>query len=121
MLLVASFILSASCGADGLNQSSASLRGGSAVLPTNPLEDCDSGCGTQTQTNDLSCPTYWAGARLLCGQGTICPKLGMTCSYPNSGDGTADGGWSTAMMFCTDLHALSSGLDAGTGLWTCAQ
>lgn len=118
---IVALTLFAACGPEGLNQPQG-LRPSSAANVTAATHDeSDGGCGGAPEANDSSCPATWAGARALCSQGTICPALGSSCSYPNSGDGLPDGTWSTASLLCTDIHASALGLDAGIGVWTCAQ
>ncbi len=75
-------------------------------------------CSYAPITNDSACPaTYSYGL-----SGKPCAPVGMMCGYPGVGDGTADGCFSTAALWCrADADAGDGGADAGGGTWIAAQ
>jgi hypothetical protein len=122
LLAVVSLAFVCGCGRDGLDPVPGPAHQDPVVAPSTTVHDeSDGGCGGPPQVNDPSCPLDWVAARSLCSQAQPCTTLEKSCGYPNSGDRKADGTWSTALLVCTDIHAALLGLDAGTGVWTCAQ
>ncbi len=77
-------------------------------------------CSYAPLANDPACPasyTYSFG-------GKACAPIGLMCGYPGAGDGTADGCFSTAMLWCrgdAGSGAGDAGADAGGGTWVAAQ
>lgn len=78
-------------------------------------------CGYPPVANDPACPkayTYNSHAP--------CSPIGLNCSYPGAGDGTANGCYATAEMFCrgdvdSGADATGNGDAGGTGYWLSAQ
>ena len=72
-------------------------------------------CTYPTVDNDPRCPGHYSYSY----GGQPCPQIGLTCSYPGAGDGTSNGCFATAMLFCRgDAGAGDAG---GPGTWTAAQ
>lgn len=101
-----------------------------AGLPGNGPGSAKPTCDAPAVTNDPRCPPQYAWS--MC-HGTACPAIGLSCAYPNSGDGPmADGCYATAMMWCVPEGGLPDTFDAGAdasadadastpGTWICAQ
>jgi hypothetical protein len=74
--------------------------------------------GGHSSTNPPNCPPRYSHSYM----GQPCSPIGLTCAYPGQGDGTFDGGYATAMMWCRGPGGIGdAGGDAGYGTWVIAQ
>jgi len=72
-------------------------------------------CSYPPVNNDPRCPASYS---FTYAQST-CAPIGLTCAYPGQGDGTNDGCYATAMMWCRgDAGDADAG---GVGTWVLAQ
>ncbi len=96
--------------------------GGDAAATSDALADALDAplCSYPPENNDPRCPPSYSYSY----GGQPCPAIGLTCAYPGAGDGTTDGCFATAMMFCHGDGGpgdLDGGVEAGAGTWTVAQ
>ncbi len=91
-----------------------SVRTDAAVMPWHSAHIADRSFA------DPRCPAMYSFSYF----GMPCPAVGLSCAYPGAGDGTANGCFATAMMWCHGeggVGDLDGGADAGPGTWTVAQ
>jgi hypothetical protein len=77
-------------------------------------------CTDPRITNDPACPASYSSGN----QGKPCAPIGLMCGYAGAGDGTPDGCFSTAAMWCrgdAGSGAAAGSTGASTGTWTVAQ
>src|SRR5262249_49694304 len=93
------------------------------AFPNPNCNDASDGsqCSYPPVNNDPLCPRSFSHTY----QGQVCPRVGITCSYPGAGDGEGKGCFVTAMRWCYGDGGIGDlgdgGTDAGSGFWTTAQ
>ncbi len=70
------------------------------------------------------CPPDFSDARVLCGSETQghplrCSSIGLSCWYPERGDGLSNGHFADALLACQARDPWGQPSDAG--YWSCAQ
>jgi len=81
-------------------------------------DGADADCSYPPANNDAQCPSTYSYSN----GGKPCSPVGLSCSYPGRGDGTAGHPCrSTAMLWCRADGGSDAGADAGSGTWRFAQ
>jgi hypothetical protein len=68
-------------------------------------------------SNDSRCPATYRYSYFE----QACSPIGLQCGYPGAGDGTPNGCWATASMWCRGDAGAGDGGSTASGSWIVAQ